>query len=258
MKLLTLQRIAFFAVCLALLAFIVSGCATRPNVTAYNYYDVKPESKACIQSGTQGSQANAIHSPLGQLPDINPNAPAEATATNPDTAKQNTVRSSGLFVCNSQGDRATDVAASNAMEFLKNVRGSSAGQGQTMTKGDASPATGSQSQTPTQTESRTTNMPVAISKMGAVAQTAATPEAAGQAIPAVFELGIRQAKAPVTAAQKSAIDATVAADATETGPAGLDMTLADWKTLKAAYIECPSCLSLTDAERAALQAATGK
>lgn len=256
MKLLTLQRIAFAAVCLALLAFIASGCV-RPNVTAYNYYDVKPESKACIQSGTQGSQANAIHSPLGQLPDIDPAAPAEAT-TNQDANKQSTVRSSGLFVCNSQGDRATDVAASNAIEFLKNVRGSSAGQGQTMTKGDASPATGSQSQTPTQTESRTTNMPVAVSKMGAVAQTAATPEAAGQAIPAVFELGIRQAKAPVTAVQKSAIDATVAADATETVPAGLDMTLADWKTLKAAYIECPECLSLTDSERAALQAATGK
>lgn len=251
MKLLTLQRIAFAAVCLALLAFIVSGCV-RPNVTAYNYYDVKPESKACIQSGTQGSQANAIHSPLGQLPDIDPKAPAEATAG------QNTVKSSGLFVCNSQGDRATDVAASNAMEFLKNVRGSSAGQGQTMTKGDASPATGTQTQTPTQTESRTTNMPVAVSKMGAVAQTAATPEATGQAIPAVFELGIRQAKAPVTAAQKSAIDAGVAVDATETVPPGLDMSLTDWKTLTAAYIECPECLSLTDAERAALQAATGK
>jgi len=251
MKLLTLQRIAFAAVCLALLAIIVSGCV-RPNVTAYNYYDVKPESKACIQSGTQGSQANAIHSPLGQLPDIGPKAPAEATAG------QNTVKSSGLFVCNTQGDRATDVAASNAMESLKNVRGSSAGQGQTMTKGDASPATGTQTQTPTQTESRTTNMPVAVSKMGAVAQTAATPEATGQAIPAVFDLGIKQAQAPVTAAQKSAIDATVAADATETVPEGLNMTLADWKTLKAAYIECPECLSLTDAERAALQAATGK
>jgi hypothetical protein len=36
------------------------------------------------------------------------------------------------------------------------------------------------------------------------------------------------------------------------------MTLAEWRTLKAAYIECPGCLSLTDAERAALQAATGK
>ncbi|MFA6931868.1 MAG: hypothetical protein WCT05_16210 [Lentisphaeria bacterium] len=50
----------------------------------------------------------------------------------------------------------------------------------------------------------------------------------------------------------------VAADTTETVPDGLDMTLDDWKLLKAAYIECPECLSLTDAELAALKAATGK
>ena len=91
-----------------------------------------------------------------------------------------------------------------------------------------------------------------------MAQTAATPDATGQAIPAVFNLALKQAKTPVTAEQKAAIDATVAADTTDTVPAGLNMTLAEWRTLKAAYIECPECLSLTDAERAALQAATGK
>lgn len=91
-----------------------------------------------------------------------------------------------------------------------------------------------------------------------MAQTGATPTAGEQAIPAVFNLAIKQAKAPVTAEQKAAIDATVAADTTDTVPAGLNMTLAEWKTLKAAYVECPECLSLTDAERAALQSATGK
>jgi hypothetical protein len=73
----------------------------------------------------------------------------------------------------------------------------------------------------------------------------------------VFSLGIKQAQ-PVTAAQKSAVDSAVASDTSETVPAGLDMSLADWKTLKAAYLECPECLSLTDAELAALKAATGK
>ena len=245
-----LQHAAFVVICLGILAFILSGCATKPQVTAYNYFEFAPQSKANVQSGTQGSQANAIHAAVSA-----PEGNGDVAVADKDLQK---ATQASLFGNTAVGDRATDVAASNAMEFLKNVRGSSAGQGQTMTKGDASPATGTQTQTPTQTESRTTNMPVAVSKMGAVAQTAATPEAAGQAIPAVFELGIRHAKAPVTAAQKSAIDATVAADATETVPAGLDMTLTDWKTLKAAYIECPECLSLTDAERAALQAATGK
>ena len=36
------------------------------------------------------------------------------------------------------------------------------------------------------------------------------------------------------------------------------MSLEKWKELKASYIECPECLSLNDAERAALKAATGK
>lgn len=49
-----------------------------------------------------------------------------------------------------------------------------------------------------------------------------------------------------------------AKDTEETVPEGLDMSLDDWKLLKAAYIECPECLSLTEAELAALKAATGK
>lgn len=49
-----------------------------------------------------------------------------------------------------------------------------------------------------------------------------------------------------------------AADTTETVPEGLNMSLADWKMLKAAYIECPECLALTDAELKALKEATGR
>ncbi len=240
--------IAFLAV-----LCIAAGCnGLRPQVNALYYIENLPESKATALIGTNNTQANAIHSPLGAVPAVG-GAPADAT-TGTETAT-----SSGLFVNNTVGNRAAEVDTTAALEVLKNIRGTSAGQGQTTTKGDESPATGgAQTQTPTQTESRTVNTPVAISQQGAVAQTAATPEATGQAIPAVFNLAIKQAKAPVTTAQKSAIDAAIAADTDTAVPEGLDMTLAEWKMLKAAYIECQECLSLTDAERAALKAATGK
>jgi len=43
------------------------------------------------------------------------------------------------------------------------------------------------------------------------------------------------------------LKARVSADITEKVPEGLNMSLEDWKLLKAAYLECPECLSLTDA-----------
>ncbi len=240
-----IATIAAFAV-----MFTVGCNGLRPQVNAGYYIENLPDSKTTVLLGTNNTQANAIHSPLGKVPDVG-GAPADAT-NGTETAK-----SSGLFVNNTVGNRSADIDATSALEVLKNVKGTSAGQGQTTTKGNESPATGgAQTQTPTQTT--TSNTPVAISQQGAVAQTAATPEATGQAVPAVFNLALKQAKTPVTAEQKAAIDATVAADTTDTVPAGLNMTLAEWRTLKAAYIECPECLSLTDAERAALQAATGK
>ena len=251
-----LNHIAFAAVCLCILAVILSGCnGLRPQVNAGYYIENLPDSKTTVLIGTNNSQANAIHAALG---DAASGGGVEGQAAEASAADQ-TAKSSGLFVNNTVGNRAAEIDATTALEVLKNVRGTSAGQGQTTTKGNESPATGgAQTQTPTQTESRTVNTPVAISQQGAVAQTGATPTAGEQAIPAVFNLAIKQAKAPVTAEQKAAIDATVAADTTDTVPAGLNMTLAEWRTLKAAYIECPECLSLTEAERAALHDATGK
>ena len=251
-----LNHIAFAAVCLGILAIILSGCnGLRPQVNAGYYIENLPDSKTTVLIGTNNSQANAIHAALG---DAASGGGVEGQAAEASAADQ-TAKSSGLFVNNTVGNRAAEIDATAALEVLKNVRGTSAGQGQTTTKGNESPATGgAQTQTPTQTESRTVNTPVAISQQGAAAQTGATPTAGEQAIPAVFNLAIKQAKAPVTAEQKAAIDATVAADTTDTVPAGLNMTLAEWRTLKAAYIECPECLSLTEAERAALHDATGK
>ena len=217
------------------------------------YIENLPDSKTTVLIGTNNSQANAIHAAIGDAAGAADGEKAEA-----DKAQQ-TAKSSGLFVNNNVGDRAADIDATSALEVLKDVRGTSAGQGQTTTKGNESPATGgAQTQTPTQTESRTVNTPVAVSQQGAVAQTGATPAAGEQAIPAVFSLGIKQASQPVTAVQKSAVDSAVASDISETVPEGLDMSLDDWKLLKAAYIECPECLSLTEAELAALKEATGK
>lgn len=50
----------------------------------------------------------------------------------------------------------------------------------------------------------------------------------------------------------------IAQDEDETVPEGLDMTLEEWQWLKAAYIECPECLALSEEEEAALKQATGK
>ena len=55
------------------------------------------------------------------------------------------------------------------------------------------------------------------------------------------------------------IVARAKSDKTETVPAVFgDMSLADYKLLRASYLECPECLALTDAERAALAADTKK
>ncbi|MFA7462257.1 MAG: hypothetical protein WCY59_03825 [Anaerovoracaceae bacterium] len=244
-----------YAAALCVMALLLlAGCnGLRPQVNAGYYIENLPDSKTTVLIGTNNSQANAIHAGIGEAAGAAEGEKAEADKN------LNTAKSSGLFVNNNVGDRAAEIDATTALEVLKNVRGTSAGQGQTTTKGNESPATGgAQTQTPTQTESRTVNTPVAVSQQGAVAQTGATPVASEQAIPAVFSLGIKQAAQPVTAAQKSAVDSAVASDKTEKVPDGLDMSLADWKTLKAAYIECPECLSLTDAELSALKAATGK
>ena len=65
------------------------------------------------------------------------------------------------------------------------------------------------------------------------------------------------AGASITQSILSKLYGMVDKDTTETVPAGLDMSLADWKLLKASYIECPECLALTPAEAAALEKATG-
>lgn len=65
------------------------------------------------------------------------------------------------------------------------------------------------------------------------------------------------AGASITQSVLSKLYGMVDKDTTETVPAGLNMSLSEWKLLKASYIECPECLALTPAEAAALEKATG-
>ena len=65
--------------------------------------------------------------------------------------------------------------------------------------------------------------------------------------------------ASVASSVLSKLYTMAAGDKTETVPAVFgNMSLADWKLLKASYLECPECLALTNEEEAALKAATGK
>lgn len=160
---------------LSLFAFallLIVGCnGLRPQVNAGYYIENLPDSKTTVLIGTNNSQANAIHAAIGDAAGGVEGNPAEAVKTD-ETKTGQTAKSSGLFVNNNVGDRAAEIDAAAALEVLKDVRGTSAGQAQTTTKGDSSPATSDQAQTPTQTETRTVNTPIAVSQQGgATAQT---------------------------------------------------------------------------------------
>lgn len=151
-----ITRNFFIAIVFMVATFVITGCGLlRPGINAGYYINNEPDSKTTVLLGTNNTQANAIHARVdantGQADDV-------ATANENDKL----AKSSGLFVNNTVGDRSADFDTTAALEVLKNVRGTSAGQSQTTTKGDESPATGEQTQTPTQTETTTTNVPLAV------------------------------------------------------------------------------------------------
>lgn len=134
----------------------LTGCAgLRPAVNAGYYIDNKPESKTTIILGSNNSQANAVHAAIGD-------AGAAAGELAEASKQEQKARSGGLFVNNAVGDRMADVDATSALEMLRNVKGTSAGQTMTTSKGDSSPSTGTQTQTPSNTETRTLALPVAV------------------------------------------------------------------------------------------------
>jgi len=154
----------FLKLCLAAVWVMLTGCGLmRPaSVNAGYYIENKPDSKTTIMLGTNNSQANAIHAAIGDAGTAD-GEKAEAVKEDEGKAGQ-TAKSSGLFVNNNVGDRSAEVDATAALEMLKDVQGTSAGQAQTTSKGNESPSTGTQSQTPsnTQTDTTTLALPVAV------------------------------------------------------------------------------------------------
>ena len=155
----------FLKLCLAAVWVMLTGCGLmRPaSVNAGYYIENKPDSKTTIMLGTNNSQANAIHAGIGKAAGAAEGEKAEAVKEDEGKAGQ-TAKSSGLFVNNNVGDRSAEVDATAALEMLKDVQGTSAGQAQTTSKGNESPSTGTQSQTPsnTQTDTTTLALPVAV------------------------------------------------------------------------------------------------
>ncbi len=154
-------------ICFCFLALALTGCKS-PDIYAGQYFDMKKDSKPIVMTGTNGSMANAIHAPIEGIGGAAEGEKAEADK------EQQTAKSSGLFVNNTVGDRSADVDATTALEMLRDVKGASAGLGQTTSKGDSSPSTGGdQTQTPTQTQTKTTNVPISVSNDGAESTTEA-------------------------------------------------------------------------------------
>lgn len=153
----------------AVATFALAGCSfLRPSVGTAGYYiDNRPESKATVVIGSNGTQANAIH---GQLD----NQPAKGGT---ETASANS-SGAGQFTNWNSGNRSADIDASATLEQLNKVSGSSAGQNASR---DSSPNTQTQSTAPSETHQNSTTVPVAVSQ-GAANATA--PAASSEAKPA--------------------------------------------------------------------------
>lgn len=180
------KLIAFVLSGIAILFFC--GCAgfrqTPQTVNAGYYFNFHPDSKASTCVGTNNTQSNAVHAPIGKTSDAGEGERADADK------QASKASSSGVFVNNNVGDRSADVDTTAALELLRNVKGASAGQAQTTSKGDSSPSTGSQNQTPSNTESPTLALPVSVGQTAPSATAAANqpqPQAQNQEKPAAGE-----------------------------------------------------------------------
>lgn len=146
---------------------LFSGCGMfRPSVGTAGYYiDNRPESKATVVIGSNGTQANAIH---GQLD----NQPGQGG----DKTSSAETGGAGQFTNWNSGNRSSDIDATAALQNLSRVSDTTNGQSGAR---DSSPQT--TTQTPTTTEERNTTVHVAVSQ-GAANATA--PAASSEAKPA--------------------------------------------------------------------------
>ena len=138
----------------------LTGCAAfRPSVTAGVYINNEKGAKPTINSGNSNSQIVPINEPM------NINLPATEEGETQDAIATTTERkanASGIFVNANVGDRSAATDITSAIELLDNVRGTSAGQSQTTSKGDSSPTTGTQTQQADQHEEKPIEIPVSV------------------------------------------------------------------------------------------------
>ncbi len=148
---------------MAVVLFVGCGMLERPYVGNAGYVLInQPESKATAVIGSNNTQANAIHSPLG---DVEGKAGAEQQKAQ-ENAEGKLATGSGLFVNNNIGDRSADIDATSSLEKLNKVSESNVSQN---TGRDQSPA--SSSTTSTSSKQKTTEVdvstPVSVSQAGA-------------------------------------------------------------------------------------------
>ena len=163
-------------------SIFITGCALftppPPNVYAGNYWNFEKDSKAMVASGTQGTQQVAVHDKI--------NAGSDEADTDGETATPEATGADGknakglggaMFSNVAVGDRSADIDAIAALEKIEKAKNITAGQSLTATKGNESPATsGDQTQNPTQSDSKETNIPVSVGQK-AESKTETEPEA---------------------------------------------------------------------------------
>ena len=151
-------------VLMAVLMFFAAGCGMleRPYVGNAGYVLInQPDSKATAVIGSNNTQANAIHSPLGEAA-----RGEDGQQKAQENAEGKSAVGGGLFVNNNVGDRSADIDATSSLEKLSKVSESNVSQN---TGRDQSPA--SSSTTSTSSKQKTTEVdvstPVSVSQAGA-------------------------------------------------------------------------------------------
>lgn len=144
---------------IAVIAVFACSCGLfkTPSITAGYYIANEPDSKATLVMGSNGTQANAIHA---ALPDVTaPAAAGDVEAPVADGKAKKTVAGSGLFNNITVGDRSADFDTSAAVQALKEVQSSTAGQNSGR---DQSPNNNQQSPNTTDDHTKETSIPLTV------------------------------------------------------------------------------------------------
>jgi len=175
----------------AIAGLFLTGCFLRPAVGYAGYAIINnPDSRSTLVIGSNNTQANAVHSPLGATDEPGECACGKdgcqegcsenkaqkacscATASGCGRAfadgKENRAYAGGLFVNNTVGNRSADIDATSSLEKLSKVKESTVGQN---TGRDQSPVNAET--TPTYTTDRRMNIsvPLAASQNGSATST---------------------------------------------------------------------------------------